>query len=114
MFRHQDMNTRVAVGITIILTIVFFLGSANASLPRVSYAKAIDWYLMVSFAFIFAALVECRPAFHLHANVKTDKKQRKLFKKVRHQNKFALACDPNRFLKYPEIIWILNYGTFPL
>ena len=104
MFRHQDMNTRMAVGITTILTIVFLLGSANASLPRVSYAKAIDWYLMLSFALIFAALVECMLVFHFHANVKTDKKQRKRFNKVRHQNKFALACDPNRFLKYPEII----------
>ena len=80
-----------AVGITTILTIVFLLGSANASLPRVSYAKAIDWYLIVSFAFIFAALVECMLVFRFHANVKTDKKERKLFNKVRHQNKFALA-----------------------
>ena len=91
MFGHQDMNTRVVVGITIILTIVLFLGSANASLPRVSYAKAIDWYIMVTFAFISAALVECMLVFHLHANVKTDKERRKLFNKVRHQNKFALA-----------------------
>ena len=91
MFRHQDMNTRMAVGLTTILTIVFLLGSANASLPRVSYGKAIDWYVMVSFAFIFAALVECMLVFHLHANVKMDKKERKLFNKVRHQNKFSLA-----------------------
>ena len=91
MFRHQDMNTRMVVGITTILTIVSLLGSANASLPRVSYAKAIDWYLMVSFAFIFAVLLECMLVFHFHANVKTDKRQRKLFNKVRHQTKFALA-----------------------
>ena len=91
MFRHQDMNTRMAVGITTILTIVFLMGCANASLPRVSYAKAIDWYLIVSFAFIFASLVECMLVFRFHANVKTDKKERKLFNKVRHQNKFALA-----------------------
>ena len=88
MFRYQEMNTRMPIGITTILTIVFFLGSANASLPRVSYAKAIEWYLMVSFAFIFAALVEYMLVFHLHAYLKTDKKQRKLFNKVRHQNKF--------------------------
>ena len=91
MFRHQDMNTRMAVGITTILTIVFLMESANASLLRVSYAKAIDWYPMVSFAFIFAALVECMLVFHFHANVKTAKNERKLFNKVRHQNKFALA-----------------------
>ena len=81
----------MAVGITTILTIVSLLGSANASLPGVSYAKAIDWYLIVSFAFIFAALVEYILVFRFHANVKRDKKERKLFNKVRHQNKFAPA-----------------------
>ena len=91
MFRHQDMNTPMAVGITTILTIVFLMGCANASFPRVSYAKAIDWYLMVSFAFIFASLVECMLVFYFHAYVKTDEKERKPFNKVRHQNKFALA-----------------------
>ena len=91
MFLHQDMNTRMAVGITTILTIVFLMGCANASLPRVSYAKAIDWYLMVAFAFIFASLVECMLVFYFHAYVKTDKKERKLFNQVRHQNKFAFA-----------------------
>ena len=99
MFCHQDMNTRMAVGITTILTIVFLMGSANASLPRVSYAKAIDWYLMVAFAFIFASLVECMLVFHFHAYVKTDKKERKLFNKVRHQNKLALACRSELLLK---------------
>ena len=73
MLRYQEVTTRMAVGITTILTIVFLLGSANASLPRVSYAKAIGWYPMVFFVFIFAALVECILVFHLHANVKTDK-----------------------------------------
>ena len=29
--------------------------------------------------------------FRFHANVKRDKKERKLFNKVRHQNKFGLA-----------------------
>ena len=66
MFRHQDMNTRMFVGITTILTNVFLMGCANASLPGVSYAKAIDWYLMVSFEFIFVALVECMLVFHFH------------------------------------------------
>ena len=88
MFRHQDMNALMAVGITTILT---FCWDLRTRLLRVCYAKAIDWYLMVSFAFIFAALVEYMLVFHLHAYRKTDKKQRELFNKVRHQNKCALA-----------------------
>ena len=53
------MGGRVGLGITTLLTIMFLLGSVNAALPRVSYAKAIDWYLIVSFLFVFLVLVEC-------------------------------------------------------
>ncbi|XP_044182435.1 gamma-aminobutyric acid receptor subunit alpha-6-like [Acropora millepora] len=91
-----DMNTRMAVGITTILTIVFLLGSANASLPEVSYAKAIDWYLSVSFAFIFAALVEYMLVFHFHANVKTNKRQGKLFNKETISDVFSKALAGSR------------------
>lgn len=72
----------MAVGVTTILTIVFLLGSANASLPRVSYAKAIDWYIMVSFAFIFAALFECMLVFHFRVDAKKGKGKYKRSKKV--------------------------------
>ena len=53
------MGNRVGVGITALLTIMFLLGSVNTTLPRVSYAKAIDWYLIVSFLFVFLVLLEC-------------------------------------------------------
>ncbi|KAM7431898.1 Gamma-aminobutyric acid receptor subunit alpha-4 [Porites harrisoni] len=75
----NDMNTRMAVGVTTILTIVFLLGSANTSLPRVSYAKAIDWYLMVSFAFIFAALVECMFVFHFRIDGGKKENKKNMF-----------------------------------
>ena len=56
---QDDMGGRVGLGITTILTIMFLLGSVNMSLPRVSYPKAIDWYLIGSFLFVFLVLVEC-------------------------------------------------------
>ncbi|EDO38215.1 predicted protein, partial [Nematostella vectensis] len=42
---REDMGNRMALGITIILTIMFLLGAINSSMPRVSYPKALDWYL---------------------------------------------------------------------
>ncbi|XP_068672886.1 gamma-aminobutyric acid receptor subunit alpha-6-like [Montipora foliosa] len=55
----ENGGDRLTVGITCILTIVFLLGYANAMLPKVSYVKGVDWYLMTSFLFIFLSLLEC-------------------------------------------------------
>lgn len=49
---------RVGLSITTVLTICYMLGSVNSNLPRVSYLKAIDYFLLMSFGFIFLTLVE--------------------------------------------------------
>ena len=54
----DDIGNRMALGITTILTIMFLLGSLNGNLPKVSYPKALDWYLLVSFIFVFLSLIE--------------------------------------------------------
>lgn len=59
----NDMGNRMAIGITTILTITFLLGSLNGFMPRVSYPKALDWYLLVSFTLTFLSLVECMIVF---------------------------------------------------
>ena len=55
----DDIGNRMALGITCVLTIMFLLGSLNGNLPKVSYPKALDWYLLVSFSFVFLSLIEC-------------------------------------------------------
>lgn len=59
----DDVGNRMALGITTILTIMFLLGSLNGNLPKVSYPKALDWYLLVSFSFVFFSLIECLIVF---------------------------------------------------
>lgn len=54
---------RLTIGITTILTIMFLSGAVNASMPPVSYAKAVDWYLIISFAFIFLSVIESLVAY---------------------------------------------------
>ena len=68
------MGGRVGLGITTILTIMFLLGSVNMSLPRVSYPKAIDWFLIVSFLFVFLVLVECIIVYILRPRKHKSKK----------------------------------------
>ena len=49
---------RVALGITTVLTLTTFISSTNASLPKISYLKSIDIYLVTCFVMVFAALLE--------------------------------------------------------
>ena len=65
----------MALGITTILTIMFLLGSLNGNLPKVSYPKALDWYLLVSFSFVFMSLVECMIVFILNLRAAEDNKR---------------------------------------
>ncbi|XP_072118379.1 gamma-aminobutyric acid receptor subunit rho-3-like isoform X2 [Mobula birostris] len=47
-----------STGITIILTMSTIITGVNASMPRVSYVKAVDVYLWVSFLFVFLSIIE--------------------------------------------------------
>ncbi|CAH1264594.1 GABRB3 [Branchiostoma lanceolatum] len=49
---------RVTLGITTVLTMTTFITSARASVPKISYVKAIDVYLIICFLFSFGALIE--------------------------------------------------------
>lgn len=53
-----EIGDRGALGITTLLTEVFLLQYTNDAMPRVSYMKAADLFLIVSFAFTFMALIE--------------------------------------------------------
>ncbi|XP_032234689.2 gamma-aminobutyric acid receptor subunit beta isoform X2 [Nematostella vectensis] len=75
----DDMGNRMALGITTILTIMFLLGSVNAAMPRVSYPKALDWYLMVSFSLVFLVLIECMIVFVI-SKYKNDRRKRRISK----------------------------------
>lgn len=48
----------VYTGITTVLTMTTLSISARHSLPKVSYATAMDWFIAVCFAFVFSALIE--------------------------------------------------------
>ena len=48
------------------LTLVFLMDSINNSLPKVSYVKSIDFYLIGCFVYVFAVVMETVVAFRLH------------------------------------------------
>merc|ERR1711913_163827 len=55
---HEATSARVALGITTVLTTTTISTGVRSSLPRISYVKAIDIYLVMCFVFVFAALLE--------------------------------------------------------
>lgn len=66
---------RVALGITTVLTMTTLISSARASLPKVSYVKAIDWYLLLCLIFVFGSILEYTfIAFMINVRNKSKKK----------------------------------------
>ncbi|XP_033631468.1 gamma-aminobutyric acid receptor subunit beta-3-like [Asterias rubens] len=55
---HEATSARVALGITTVLTMTTISTSVRQSLPRISYIKSIDIYVVTCFGFVFAALLE--------------------------------------------------------
>lgn len=66
----DQVGDRLGIGVTLILTMIFLLGYANGSLPKVSYIKAIDWYMIVCLLCISASLIETVCVYWYHNSVK--------------------------------------------
>ncbi|KAJ6668074.1 hypothetical protein lerEdw1_016395 [Lerista edwardsae] len=62
--------------ITTVLTMTTLSISARHSLPKVSYATAMDWFIAVCFAFVFSALIEFA-AVNYFTNLQTQRAMRK-------------------------------------
>ncbi|XP_068708405.1 gamma-aminobutyric acid receptor subunit beta-like [Montipora foliosa] len=55
---ETDGSDRVGLGIATVLTISFMQGALNDNVPRVSYLKSVDYFLLGSFVFVFMTLIE--------------------------------------------------------
>ncbi|XP_072562667.1 gamma-aminobutyric acid receptor subunit alpha-6 isoform X4 [Paramormyrops kingsleyae] len=63
-------------GITTVLTMTTLSISARHSLPKVSYATAMDWFIAVCFAFVFSALIEFA-AVNYFSTLQANREKRK-------------------------------------
>ncbi|EYC22050.1 hypothetical protein Y032_0018g3684 [Ancylostoma ceylanicum] len=54
----QAITPRTMIGVNALLSMIFHFGSIMRNLPRVSYIKAIDVWMLSSMTFVFLSLVE--------------------------------------------------------
>lgn len=76
----ETAPARVALGITTVLTMTTLISSARANLPKVSYVKAIDWYLLLCLIFVFGSILEYTCVTFVIAKKKRAKKRAELLK----------------------------------
>eukprot|EP00112_Aurelia_sp_Birch-Aquarium-sp1_P012125 Seg2549.3 transcript_id=Seg2549.3/GoldUCD/mRNA.D3Y31 product="Gamma-aminobutyric acid receptor subunit beta-3" protein_id=Seg2549.3/GoldUCD/D3Y31 len=55
---HAHAGERITIGVTLFLTMIFLNGYANTSLPKVSYVKSIDIFMVVSLTEILLIIFE--------------------------------------------------------
>uniref|UniRef100_A0A8C5IY80 Gamma-aminobutyric acid type A receptor alpha6 subunit n=1 Tax=Junco hyemalis TaxID=40217 RepID=A0A8C5IY80_JUNHY len=72
----ESVPARTVFGITTVLTMTTLSISARHSLPKVSYATAMDWFIAVCFAFVFSALIEFA-AVNYFTNLQAQRAMRK-------------------------------------
>ncbi|KXJ20118.1 gamma-aminobutyric acid receptor subunit rho-1 [Exaiptasia diaphana] len=73
---HRNaVPARVTLSITTILSTILLTSTVNASMPKVSYSKALDYYLMTSLGFIFMTLLEYVIVLNIHPNLRKEHRE---------------------------------------
>ena len=74
LMEPANIADRLSLEVTMILSIVVLLGGVNATIPKVSYLKASDWYVFTSFIFISMALLETMLVYRIKSKTTTQEK----------------------------------------
>ena len=82
-------------GITTVLTMTTISTGVRSSLPRISYVKAIDIYLVMCFVFVFAALLEYAAVNYTYWGARAKKKKKEKKQKEKEEKEAATLLAPS-------------------
>ncbi|VDP11428.1 unnamed protein product [Onchocerca flexuosa] len=74
----RAIPARTMLGVNALLAMIFQFGNIMRNLPRVSYIKAIDVWMLVSMTFIFSSLIELAIVGSKVKNLESGQRPRKL------------------------------------
>ena len=74
--RLSEIDLEFCAGITTVLTMTTISTGVRSSLPRISYVKAIDIYLVMCFCFVFFALLEYAAVNYNYWGARAKKKKK--------------------------------------
>ncbi|XP_055004587.1 gamma-aminobutyric acid receptor subunit rho-3a [Boleophthalmus pectinirostris] len=89
---RRAVPARVSLGITTVLTMSTIITGVSASMPQVSYVKAVDIYLWASFLFVFLSVIEYA-AVNYFTTVEEMKKLKRAKVPASFNNTQAMAFD---------------------
>ena len=89
---YNSIPARTALGITTVLAMTTLLFGVQSSLPSVPYIKAVDLFMIVSFASVFAALVEFAVVNYTSMRQKEQKESRQSKNKYTVVSKIHWLC----------------------
>uniref|UniRef100_A0A3B4B2H5 Neurotransmitter-gated ion-channel transmembrane domain-containing protein n=2 Tax=Periophthalmus magnuspinnatus TaxID=409849 RepID=A0A3B4B2H5_9GOBI len=89
---RRAVPARVSLGITTVLTMSTIITGVSASMPQVSYVKAVDIYLWASFLFVFLSVIEYA-AVNYFTTVEEMKKLKRAKVPASFNNAQAMAFD---------------------
>ena len=83
---HNHAGERITIGVTLFLTMIFINGQANTSLPKVSYIKSVDIFIVFSLAEILLIIIESIVVTKLIVKKESKKARRRSRKRSRLQS----------------------------
>ena len=79
------------------LTMTTISTGVRSSLPRISYVKAIDIYLVMCFVFVFAALLEYAAVNYTYWGARAKKKKKEKKQKEKEAKELVVVCRSSIF-----------------